>query len=395
MHHFKFSFPSDTKSLPKACRYEILHGNVGLIQTNDEQMTTALNSLCHKRVGQIRATTADGARELIGTTKAIDEITTVPSFTKQTKWPCGLFNFPESHGTCFLNPGLELWDGAIHLFARRCQYPLDKTALNWRNCTNDLAIFRLTSDLDPILMIVPEPPNRYPKEQWEDPRAFVADGKLFVSMCTYIPEICWTFRQSLVEMRADLSAFSVAHEPEFGGNHPELGLGTGNEKNWTWFTTKTGTFCVYTLNPLVIFLVSKSTDKWVSTPDATDLPWQRGTLRGGTNPELVDGEYLTFFHSSLPWENPSTGGIGRLRRYYMGALTFTSKPPFRITAITPKPLLVGSEEDSKIFPGPPVVFPAGAKLLDGSWLVTMGINDESCAWIRIPHDELKGLMVSV
>lgn len=196
-------------------------------------------------------------------------------------------------------------------------------------------------------------------------------------------------------MSKDLSEFKVVSEPHIGGNHSSPELSTGHEKNWTWFGKTGSPHCLYSLHPLEIHAFNPDPIA-AETTSPRELPWIYGTLRGGTNPELHDGQYWMFFHSSLPWKD-ATGTVlfGRDRRYYMGAVTMTAEPPFRLTSITPTPLLRGSEEDPRTVLGPPVVFPCGAKLIDGSWLVTMGINDERCGWISIPHEELKAKMVPI
>lgn len=394
MHYFKFAFPADTKALPNPCSYEVLPGNVGIIQTDDETLAGSLDQIAAKCVGEIMRTTSESIRSLIGTTKTIDQIDRIPSFTKQTKWDCGFFNTPDEPGKCYLNPSLELWNGSLHLFTRRCRYPTNLNSLSWRSCDNDLAIFRVFPNMELHDEIVPEPPKRWPREQWEDPRAFVFDGNLFVSMCTYINGISWRPRQAIAALSRDLSLFEVVNEPHWGGNHSTPSSATKPEKNWTWFTGEKGTYCIYQLHPLVVYGPG-SEDK----PDCTSLdslPWTHGTLRGGTNPVAIDGEFLTFFHSSMPWKDAFGRCVmGHRRRYYMGAVTISAEPPFRITSITPEPLLVGSEEDPRKLEGPPVVFPCGAKLIENNWLVTMGINDESCGWISIPHEELKAKMVKV
>lgn len=395
-HHFTFKFPDDLKALPRSCRYEVLPGNVGLFSIDGEVAMEHFIATGAWPGGSIRAIDHHDMLQLIENTKTFDQIERVPSFTKQTKWPSGFFDLPETPGTCFFNPGLEWWNGSLHLFARRSV----RTRKGFATLEdNDLVIFRLNPDFSPASFIIPTPPNRYPREQWEDPRAFVADGKCYVSMATLIRGIAWKIRQSLCVMSEDLSRFSVVCESEFGGNHSEPMKATGHEKNWTWFNSQDDLHCVYSLHPLTIFVPNYydgTLARRVDSKPPESIPWQHGTLRGGTNPELSDGEYLTFFHSSMLWKDAFGSCVmGTRRRYYMGALTFTSEPPFHITSITPKPLLVGSEDDPRTLEGPPVVFPCGAKLINGSWLVTMGINDERCGWISIPHEELKGLIVKI
>jgi predicted GH43/DUF377 family glycosyl hydrolase len=72
----------------------------------------------------------------------------------------------------------------------------------------------------------------------------------------------------------------------------------------------------------------------------------------------------------------------------MGAFAFEAKPPFAVTRITPEPLLAGSEDDLRTLGGPLCVFPCASVLRGDSFLVTLGVNDQSCAWIEIPVADL-------
>ena len=87
-------------------------------------------------------------------------------------------------------------------------------------------------------------------------------------------------------------------------------------------------------------------------------PWPKeyGEIRGGSQAMKIDDDnYLLFFHSSrdppgtlhpttFPTRDltlillllPETGDV--LKTYYMGAYTFSSKPPFAIKAITTIPI---------------------------------------------------------
>jgi predicted GH43/DUF377 family glycosyl hydrolase len=93
-------------------------------------------------------------------------------------------------------------------------------------------------------------------------------------------------------------------------------------------------------------------------------------------------------HSSTNWIKPK-------RRYHMGVLRMEPTPPFRITGISRVPILSGSERDRRKVNDPPCVFPCGAINEDGNWLVTLGMNDCECAWLRIPHAELEKTLVVV
>jgi predicted GH43/DUF377 family glycosyl hydrolase len=114
---------------------------------------------------------------------------------------------------------------------------------------------------------------------------------------------------------------------------------------------------------------------------ASDLHWPWGQPRGGTPPVLVDGEYWSFFHSCI--DDPY-----HTRRYFMGAYAFSAMPPFRITRMSRTPIMAGSNKDRWGNGKPLVVFPCGALLRNGIWMVTLGVNDLNCAWVEIPHESL-------
>jgi predicted GH43/DUF377 family glycosyl hydrolase len=109
--------------------------------------------------------------------------------------------------------------------------------------------------------------------------------------------------------------------------------------------------------------------------------WNCGEPRGGTTPIRVGNLYYSFFHSSLPNEKFR-------RRYYMGAYCFRAEPPFEIVAMTGEPLLGASEHDPRNEGAPLCVFPNGSKFDGKNWMVTMGVNDFKCGFLKIPHDDL-------
>lgn len=391
--YYQFRFPEDKKLLPRNCSYTVTPSGLGVIETDNASHVNQLNGLCSSGVGSVRLSTKQDTDILFKETKTIEQIGRIHSFTRQTKWISGFFDISDDQTTSFFNCGLEWWDGSLHLFTRRCQYT-PATLLRRRSEDNDLAIFRLNPNLSVQSCVIPYPPNRHTREQWEDPRAFIFNGECYVSMATLIRGIGFKIRQCVVKMSEDLSKFSVFSEPHFGGNHSEPPKAISHEKNWTWFTHDEKLHCVYSLNPLSIFTLIDGVADAVPTISPKQLPWSLGTLRGGTNPEFHDGCYWVFFHSSLPWRDAlSECNVGTKRRYYLGALTFSGTYPFQLLSITPNFLLQGSEEDPRTRDGPPVVFPCGAKLINGEWLITMGINDEKCGWISIPHKELKELLV--
>lgn len=309
---------------------------------------------------------------------------TYPSILEQTKYEVGFYKFfDEGKGPGFrqtveyFNPAIVEWRGRDCLITRRREEKQGPPG------QNRLMLWPLTHNTPgkgyPIAIKEP-----YAREHQEDPRALNHCGTLILSWCNFR----WnaTPHQCLGELTDRFSIPNVIH-PVYGKNGPHLLANRGPEKNWTWFF-KDGLFCVYVISPAhVVFEYRNRVSKVFTTP-GIDQYWGWGELRGGSNPVLVDGEYVAFVHSSQPW-------LGKKRRYFMGAYAFEPNPPFRITRVSRKPILIGSENDPRNLGAPVVVFPCGAVFKDGTWLVSMGINDCRCAWIRLPHADLLNGMRTV
>lgn len=187
------------------------------------------------------------------------------------------------------------------------------------------------------------------------------------------------------------------HHPVHGRNGPGVMQNSGPEKNWIWFLepgvrsqeseASAPLRMIYSITPHEVVAVTRDgqvAGKW-RTEHGRE--WKLGPPRGGTppvrarRPGAEGPEYLSFFHSSTPWS-------GGKNRYFMGAYTFEAQAPYRVTAMTREPLLVGSTEDPMLPWSPPVVFPSGLMEVGAHWLVSLGVNDAACAWIKIPQADL-------
>lgn len=304
-----------------------------------------------------------------------------PSFTEQTEWDSGLFTFPASLSpTVYYNCSIAERRGEKYLFTRRQVFTVGFNSVGSTN-KNDLAIFRIRSNmtLDPEV-IVPQTPNRYLYEQWEDPRAMVGtDGQCYVSFATWVHGERWPVRQSFCQLSSSMDRFDVIYEP----TKPEKA--TRQEKNWLWFEHDGKWHYVYLTNPHVVIEMGNGKYDAGHRSASIELPWKAGEPRGGTPPVRIGDEYVSFFHSSTPHERYR-------RRYYMGAYTFSAKPPFTPLRMTREPLLVGSESDFNCLNSPMVIFPNGALLENDKWLVVFGVNDEGSGWIKIPNKDLEQRM---
>ncbi len=120
-----------------------------------------------------------------------------------------------------------------------------------------------------------------------------------------------------------------------------------------------------------------------------------GALYGGTQARLVNGEYISFFHS---WFKED----GKVW-YAMGAYTFEAEAPYRITAITPYPILFpGIYESSYINTSDPtkhIIYPAGLAIEERGKKtllhVSCGENDGHIKIISFDYERLKKNMQPV
>ncbi len=157
------------------------------------------------------------------------------------------------------------------------------------------------------------------------------------------------------------------------------------EKNWVPFSDGKGLFFIYKIDPFVVWTLESSELQTLSENPGT--PWEWGSPRGGTPAELIDGEYLTFFHSSF---RDRHGG----RWYTMGALTFQAHPPFKMTAISPCPILFQGIYSSKHLNGASrrlrCIFPSGFILSEdkSKILLSCGENDSSIKIITFDKEAL-------
>jgi predicted GH43/DUF377 family glycosyl hydrolase len=305
-----------------------------------------------------------------------------PSILEQTKFEVGLYDFPDeqklitskSSSVRHFNCGLVSTDSGLKLITRRMEKknlkPFKSTIWEWNLVGN------VPTNGFPLHL-----PHITAGDNYEDPRAIVHRGNVHVSYCNVIAG-CYA-HQVIVNL-----AGNHAIRPQFGNNADCPSKNLGHEKNWIWFSHNDELHFIYQSMPHMVVSIhdSGAINKVYMSPKMPDSKkeWKFGQHRGGTPPIKVGDEYFCFFHSSLPF--------GNTRRYYAGAYAFEAKPPFKITRVTKKPILMGSLNDIKNHASPPVVFPCGSHFDGKEWLVVGGMNDVKCFWIKIPHDELLKLL---
>lgn len=174
--------------------------------------------------------------------------------------------------------------------------------------------------------------------------------------------------------------------------------GSVYEKNWEPFYDGHDLNWVYAGKPEHMILDADGCPRW-ATPNP--LPWTGGVVRGGCPPVLAEvdpaagtwvpgagrGEYYAFFHGCL---KRTFGNV-----YTVGCYTFEPRPPYRITRMTPTPLvwpdLPAADEDVvKRF----VVFPGGAVPHAGAWHLACGVDDSFCRIVRLPFAAVEAALKS-
>ena len=161
------------------------------------------------------------------------------------------------------------------------------------------------------------------------------------------------------------------------------------EKNWSPFFYEGDLHFIYSINPHQVLKypsmapVNLGSESMLSDCDWPTNMW--GTLRGGTPAQLVDGEYLAFFHSAF---SDRKG----LDWYVMGAYTFEATPPFRITRISPYPILFKGIYDSPHLntsnPRIRVLYPAGFVTDNERIHVSCGENDSAVKILTLDKNAL-------
>jgi len=308
-----------------------------------------------------------------------------PSILKQTKWRSGFFEFGKAQANKdirYFNPSLVEHNGHDWLVARKAQpRPGDPFGMN------TIWAFKLDDQHRPLQGILVAFKDRYPDQHHEDPRIIrLPNGKMLLSYTTFVlePKKGWYGAHQGCAVLGAMFQPEQVLDPIYGRNGGSVLMNSGNEKNWLWFWHDGALHMIYNTDPVhevIRWNQNLGVVRKYETKDHVGLFAKYGQPRGGTPPVLIGDEYWSFFHSSVLWKDPK-------RRYFMGAYAFEAKAPFRVTRMTRKPLLAGSQNDPWVEGQPLVVFPCGAIFRNNQWFVSMGINDMASAWIEIPHDEL-------
>ncbi|MBS0625479.1 MAG: hypothetical protein JSS32_05460 [Verrucomicrobia bacterium] len=262
------------------------------------------------------------------------------------------------------NPSIVRWGGSLLLSFRIYNYET-KTA-------HQTGLIWLDEEFNPIgeVQLLQMPffdENCRMKRQ--DPRLFTIGERLFVTFNNVLQGI------SNREVRRMVWAEVFYDDGEFYALDSEViadfeGIKDWrSEKNWVPFDYQGKAYFGYTLIPHKIM----DSENWsIAASTRGDIRWDWGELRGGTPALLVDGNYLSFFHSSCSVASVHSGGR-RVQHFFMGAYIFSGSFPFEIQKISSEPIFA-----DRFYRGVPhktwkplqVIFPMGF-IADGPliWLV--------------------------
>lgn len=166
------------------------------------------------------------------------------------------------------------------------------------------------------------------------------------------------------------------------------------EKNWTPVSHNGNIYFIHTISPQKTLLLenpSKNSLKVCFDSKCKSLKWSLkwGIPRGGTPALEVDGQYLSFFHSSFE----DRKGIVW---YVMGAYTFSKNAPFQIERISPYPIIFKEaythphHKDAN--PRIRSLFPTGfiqiTKSTRSSLFVSCGANDSGVKILELDQNSL-------
>lgn len=172
------------------------------------------------------------------------------------------------------------------------------------------------------------------------------------------------------------------------------------EKNWVPFNFNGELLLAYSLAPhkIVSPLWGHQKCRTIESSESI-IRWDFGELRGGT-PAILDGDrYISFFHSSVEMQTAHSFNESILH-YFMGAYVYSSEPPFKITHMSPEPIVGKGFYEGEIYEpywNKPVrvIFPWGL-IVDGDDLwVSCGRQDHEILVLKIDKQKLSDSLIPV
>lgn len=166
------------------------------------------------------------------------------------------------------------------------------------------------------------------------------------------------------------------------------------QKNWVPFEWNNTLLLTYAINPHEILYPNLMNGSCYFCYETwAPIDWDLGPLRGSSSPQLIDGEYLSFFHSGTITASPSSWDLP-IWHYFMGAYTFSAEPPFEMTRISPHPI-VGEGFYTESNYQKRVVFPGGFVVLGPYIYIAYGKDDQEIWIATLDKQALKSSLIPV
>lgn len=166
------------------------------------------------------------------------------------------------------------------------------------------------------------------------------------------------------------------------------------EKNWSPFQWQDHLLISYTLSPHEVLKVDLETG--CCTPvyhTKSGYAWEWGTLRGGSAAQIINNEYVAFFHTRTRTAS-QISQFNAIPHYIGGVYTFNTEPPFNLKRVTNTPLIHDmfySKEDNWIR----IFYPAGFALVDGMVHLAYGIDDKEMWIAQIPWTQIEDCLLPI
>lgn len=292
------------------------------------------------------------------------------------------------------NPSLVRWKGSLLLSFRindNKAEPTKRVGLVWLNDNYD--------PIGPVMVLDTPFSHSYLLSLQQDPRLITIDDHLYIVYNNIIDSIVNNKaikRMFVAELEFNGKDFVVKTQDciaDFPGHNPKRW-----EKNWVPFVYDGKLLLSYSIFPHLTFefLHGQNACGPFARSNAY-CDWKWGDVRGGSQALPFGDQYLAFFHSSQHFTSVQSEGKHMLH-YFMGAYTFSSEPPFRITSISPEPI-VGKD----FYNGPTyktwkplrVVFPGGF-VFDGDYIwIAYGRQDNEIWVTKLDKEGLLNSLIPV
>ena len=275
------------------------------------------------------------------------------------------------------NPSIVRWQNKL-LMSFRYRDPLTQS-------TDQIALVWLDANFNPTSQPVLLQRNfeiTCGSSNAQDPRLIIVNKKLYVVYSNIVTNgLTCVGRMIAAEVYQTNNNFLI-YDPTpflfFDGENINK-----KEKNWTPFSYNNKLYLAYSINPHIIFTPSFILDSCTTVASTqANINWPWGQLRGGSQALLVNGQYLSFFHSVKALQSVQSGGK-LMTHYFMGAYTFDPAPPFALNAISPHPIVAKAFYNGPMYVNwEPLceVFPCGYVFDANNIYVTYGRQDHEC-WV--------------